>query len=794
MSKVFTGNVFLTTSREALDKVFFSKNRIKKVSDGYLTLTEKELKNSFLVSPQKNSNLIEFDFSFGFEESKKFSLRLKFLETDTLFETFFVGKSTESLLLAKLFDALTKIPQTSDPLQRDIAGAQNNDSLKEVEKVLFNSQSDIILNGLRIYFAYGVGDTLEDWGGPFVASLTGGNILNTNDGVKQVELVFSPTGEFFLSNKADAKIEQGVQGAVDTYNRIVSNRSLIKGDALITIDSGKGLPVKNAWDRLSENSHFYITSLVEKYIQNISQSKNVIVLVPDLDKIVQKLLQNYEFIPDIPRSPNQFKEFSDKMNILIASRAIKNSSIQNLNSLGIFITKKFGGIGQIPLLLEESQEKLVTPEDITISMVADNAKSESLNPDYFEPLQRFIDGARSYYSKAGIKTDVIFFEESDIKTLKLWKKYGFIGDDTKPCNLFVSIDLAESLLYIRNKNKENLEKIDLNNIHKIDLDKFNKATYRKEYYDTFLKTPISSSFKENVLLKDELALPGVKEIAKDQNIPIFKYNLRNSNILGISVDYNGSYLAAYNYALRKKALIPFINASQQTVIDEAEKIIPKDLRQKIEKSIKDVDNIDFATLQKEIFKLYSEENIKQNPDFLLSIKTEQVSETLTKNQLATYIALLIDSSRLTDKPGIFIENDDEAVVQREILESLVRTVVTVSIKTLPFFKLSCNAAWQRKVILLALQNSIIGSENVKKLLFYSGVYTITGFRHYISDNEMYSEFSLVRTDFTDSQATQAISTDGNISIKKMIAETKEFAAKVERIKIKLREVNRFPNG
>ena len=47
MTKVFTGNVFITTSREAVEKVFFPKSKLAGFKDALLTLTEEDLANSY---------------------------------------------------------------------------------------------------------------------------------------------------------------------------------------------------------------------------------------------------------------------------------------------------------------------------------------------------------------------------------------------------------------------------------------------------------------------------------------------------------------------------------------------------------------------------------------------------------------------------------------------------------------------------------------------------------------------------------------------------------------------------
>jgi hypothetical protein len=99
-----------------------------------------------------------------------------------------------------------------------------------------------------------------------------------------------------------------------------------------------------------------------------------------------------------------------------------------------------------------------------------------------------------------------------------------------------------------------------------------------------------------------------------------------------------------------------------------------------------------------------------------------------------------------NRPFIEINNSNEfSLVEREMMEQLNRITNFVTIKTLPFFSLAGNRINGTPCALVGKLNSIT-KEQSSKAAFYTGIYSINGWRHYISPSEMYSEFSLVKSE------------------------------------------------
>mgnify|MGYP003678066857 CR=1 FL=1 len=58
MSKVFTANVIITKSRQAIEQLFFGKNKLTKFRERIDYLSEKDLAESFIATPKNNEGLL----------------------------------------------------------------------------------------------------------------------------------------------------------------------------------------------------------------------------------------------------------------------------------------------------------------------------------------------------------------------------------------------------------------------------------------------------------------------------------------------------------------------------------------------------------------------------------------------------------------------------------------------------------------------------------------------------------------------------------------------------------------
>jgi len=124
------------------------------------------------------------------------------------------------------------------------------------------------------------------------------------------------------------------------------------------------------------------------------------------------------------------------------------------------------------------------------------------------------------------------------------------------------------------------------------------------------------------------------------------------------------------------------------------------------------------------------------------------------------------------KPFIEVNGSADSYLQGIILQQLENVALQVRVKTLPFFKLSSMGGLNgKRVLLLGSSNTIIGSTNKKRLMPYSGLYVISEFRHVVSSEEMFSEFTLTKL-FGDSSSLTTVDSNGAKSDKESINELK----------------------
>jgi hypothetical protein len=736
MSKVFVGNVFISTSRQAIEKLFFSKDRLPTLADKILTLTEKELKRSLIVTPNKNTNLISFDWSFGSRNADSSFLELKFIETDQLFEFFYINKTVGSTLMTNLIKEFRFNRSTGESYKRDI------------ENELFNADTAILNDG-RIFFAFGVGDDLGQWAGPFVADLFGSDIRESSDGIREIVLKYTTTSPFFLTNFVNSKNSNGLESAINKYKRVITNRRFIAARAEIEVER----------EVLEKDFHKYFTQLVKDYLTNCGNGSENIVILPNCDKIIQSNADSptRKSVSDLAAPFGFFSNAADK-------QAKKKDQLNKLISdIGIGVNEvTVDGLKEhIPLTAEIAQEKFVKRDQKILKLSLDT-KDQILDPedplpDFFWPLYIISNYFKEVYptlvTEALQSTDFVFYEEANIKILKLWKKYKFIKDDNKPVIVFGSNNLIQHLLYLSNIydfDALSKEPVSLGNMNNVDIDLYYNKGYRLEYFNQFIKTPIGSSFNEKVLIKDELALPDLtKELIGLAGIPVFRFNLPNSNVIGLDVKYENNYIGVYNLGFKTKALLPFINTNLNFIREQLNKDFnlsaiehslslrgyllypsePTNFNQLVDRITYWYDNV-FLFEEDYIDKL-SKKNLKR----------------FSKKEVITYLALIMNSNLYfgfnLKKPFLEINGSEDLFLQNEILKDIESTALQVRIRTLPFFKLSSpSILGGKKVVLLGANNTIIGSTNKKRLMPYSGVYIINEFRHVIDEGDMYSEFTL----------------------------------------------------
>ena len=88
-----------------------------------------------------------------------------------------------------------------------------------------------------------------------------------------------------------------------------------------------------------------------------------------------------------------------------------------------------------------------------------------------------------------------------------------------------------------------------------------------------------------------------------------------------------------------------------------------------------------------------------------------------------------------------------ASLSKRMIDEMAKQVFNISIKTLPKFNISRRNDLAAPCLVEAARQRVISFRNTRdmeNLDFITGIYTILGFRHTITNREVFSEFTLMR--------------------------------------------------
>ena len=845
MSKVYTANVYITKSRAAIDRVFFGASQLTSLTERLLLLSDDEVAQSFIYSPNKNDGLLRFEYSYG--NPGKHFVKCQFAETSKLLELLLVGNDPMARLLE------SKVDQLGGELQRAVDLFDENKTKDTVKReATLESKLERLSRSGTYYFAFGVGDDLSKWSGPHVMTLFNAVLTNDENNVRMVEALFAPNpGSHKLWSKTFTE-DFGYAGIVDKFNEMLSKETFIRA-------SSKEFVSKDAPDVDSPALNIRLRSLAKKYLQSVTSNGNVVVVIPnDLAKETKASESpKPKPAPTINPPPMTLAEAEIAYAPLEYADAVKDSYAQavsdketsleaTLKALGIkktdirtdeitgptgqgfsdiriinplprgTISPEIAGPGGSPLqspavgslipslpsaaelaarnkgFLSKSKSVLqpdvvgekglsnLTFEGYNLEMGITIPASEDAGSNEPEPLL-----APVYKFAAGIKEldtkyfsqEFTFFEETDVRILKLWKRFGIISVDTKPALVFGDKDEIKNLLYIDSGTEKvklkSLEQstsllFDVRNpgesafdsrrsIKSVNENKLRYNDYKKEFVEIFKKTSRSSSFEEDIEELDkglETVVGGALE-AKGllgSSDMVLRHNMSNPNVRSLLYSTEAYYAALVGLDVYPNLSKQFVNSTALPIVrDIAFDVLGKNfitnLIKKIDATLTDpTDDLAFS------IQLANDSSIN---DILFQISERVVQESnstvtgkvgdLALVDLVSFISFVRYLDRLRpDDDGIKILTSPQRydTVYTSMYNRMKTLMVKVELKTLPFF--NRNVYMSKTVSLVGMNNAPMGVHSKRTLAPYTGQYQIVGHSHVIEQEDIYSTFNLVR--------------------------------------------------
>lgn len=651
------------------------------------------------------------------------------------------------------------------------------------------------------YISYGVGEDLKAWSGPFRCELAASKVEVIGSDARRITLEFLPS-------RSPYGLGMGT-GQEDILINTYSHRFT----AFSKVDISE--------EEIREPSNYdYSTTLhdlIKKYLTAIYANKaNIIVLIPEikttLEGTIKKIVRKHKVkTADTIYRRNQeitrgYRIFSDIFKLF--GIQLTNTFTLNPQALSVFVHGR-----------DEKNFKF------SVQMTSERESIKDQPSAYFKiPLDMVEIGFEG-------KERFRLIEETNVKALRLWKKYGFISDETKPTVVFGAESLISKLLYGEYfdevETEEQLKLVNvlqgenstsifdgLNDPPQIKPDKVNSfRDFTYKIYETLVDNFISKdSLLENVvidkdtlntirgrlttieatkrikleatqgdrsftyylrpddrkykdinyqkdivgnLLKNipfqynedqETDIPFFDEVLRGQKkkkadirsfIPVFRSNVKNSNVLEYSFNFNKSNTAVLQTTLSRLVLDYAAGTADEVYDFNRDHQHPEDLNKHIHQLASRISN---ANIQDKILSLLQD---GKNIGEISSSNNKVIAEVYTK-----LIAIL--STMDHEKRPVFQISDysgiSEILVMYNILKETLRYTLSLRVKTLPMFYLSnYSDVSRRPVLFLAYAQQPVGIVTGRhKLLdtYISDFYTLVGFSHIITPSECYSEFVL----------------------------------------------------
>jgi hypothetical protein len=588
LNPIFTPNVVITRNYESMLK-FTSGRSLQDIKS-------KDLEDTLMFVGEQNKYIYGLEHNHNFGQSDLL-ITLKILDVDGNFE---------SSIFSDNF--LTKTISTK--LEKFFA-----DNLPAKD---FNNYMQTYAHGnIRVYISYGIGDDLSNWADPKCCTLVEASIDVASNGVRNYVYKFQPLPNAFFSlipekdnsdpNSNDifnipfASMEMSEDIFVATPNEVSKNlKDVMTGFAAKAVSTPKGnviicipdidklyLELVNEDQTRNPLGTVLFGDLTGDYYAKIFKSvsfnytptniptqqsrlsnpdisieketedrrdyeefaskrlKKDLEKIKELQKRIQQIRSQINYINDILNNPNNQLSISEKIekNSLLFNL---NTELENLQ----FRVESFEGKGKEPY-----SKKLVMRSSIDKNNKDPQGRSVL---DTRQSIIEVFDGINMFF-EGSVPPSMSF--ETNIKWLKVFKKFNLIENEEIPCLIIGDRGLILHYLYggrfIQEADDIGYKFNELDNLNITEKDE-----YKNFVLSVFGKNKIGSSFGESLFL-DDLSLgnedtrKALSEIERKSQIkgkPIFINNFRNSNVLSFSLKNSENYGTVINQTVRDNRL------------------------------------------------------------------------------------------------------------------------------------------------------------------------------------------------------------------------------------------------
>jgi hypothetical protein len=631
----------------------------------------------------------------------------------------------------------------------------------------------------EFYFAFGVGDSIESWSGVQKMFLSSATISPTKS--KKITLKFlsqprplqkdmrvglygDPLDINFLGVEYDC---EGYSENIDFYNNYKFG-----GPIYAPIAAQKDVLV---------DLHAIVVDTIRDYLKKATNGANVIVVFPDLNKLCESYLAGVMRDYESSAQPDPVETLKISLNNLLSQI---NMGIDVSTDPGRSIDTRTAAPAA---LVQFGLDKILRME-YYLSKYRWRAKLISQKqegiPDLKKSLDDVILGINSI-SNNSRKILPVLFSEADTTILDYWAKLpanftvnGYLPNTwrpEKPTVIFGDVTMITNLLYAQETIKNN------DPIHWHEKESLG-STYQREVKELFdienKSTPFGkiSSLPDQFGYTDELFTADQVKTIEEKNIPVFRYNTENPNILDLTYNDEGLYLSLLNnfFSLNVNRIasaaadggVPLRLSDLPIVSKEAldAAIISSKMAMfgpvlSNEEIVEEIINKISPELSDELFPgiiSFKVQSINSG-DLRRFTRDNKFQESQTrippKNAITNYVAE-IEKSINKNKDGLTVrlpqdrQTDPKTIIQSSV-DYIAQAAKTINIKTLPFFNISTRGlALQNPCIVFYQDAPVLAQQRQKRTgfnNFLTGVYALQGFRHKIG-RKVESEFLLAKVD------------------------------------------------
>lgn len=710
MAKVLTANVLVTRDAKSLQNLFV-RDKIDLNSID---------KNKFLISPKNNKYLVSIEYELNFSTDSHKFLVLNFADVDGRFELDYFKAHSSSL------ESMLEI-------------AVNNKRTSGLDK---------------IYASFGCGEYRKDWSNPMSFELYKADI-DIKNGVRYFTLYYIPINSPLFQKPIYFDLKQ--------INPKAKHLGITDANKVLNIEVK--IEDKDSYEMI-------LYKFYKKYLEGICATKNVILLIPEgVTSKVKDIGKKREY-----KSPDEAFE-----NLFFLKKSKPLKYISDVTSPG----GNSAGNSTLDLLFEKDDKKgrIEKQTVVTFSHGKMTEKLfESMSPvgfDVYTPLNTLSKALQTCIeSDAG---NFIVTEENDLEMISFFRESGLISsDDERVVVAGLEFQVNEyayrSLLKSAKFSTKLMENPDYRSMPE-------RGNYDERLDKIFKIKNNSSAFSEKILL-DELSFkgPGVNKVIdpvlqnliqksrlfEEDNIPIFINNLKNSNVISINIDnVQNPYLLALNVASQTASYNELVLAARkQDDVAKYEKE-KSDVEKLIDEATQFIEaGYDLSELTVDNIKEILQDRLLLNSDDIQKLRRfgkDAISRTEIENIISgntDYVKTLaaVIYKFLQDKDSLLIMHDaygsETDDFRRSALFRILYKIGSLEIKvrTLPYFNMSSIKNVANQLSLLISKKVIAQISPVNNALktpedfldYFSGIYNIVGFKHVIEEDDMYSEFRLIK--------------------------------------------------